>query len=356
VLFADDVTKYDRRYNAQKRTLLLTARDLYLVALEKVKDGPNKGKIMHVLKRKFPLSSIGSISLSTLADDIFILRVPSEYDNVFESVFKTELISLIREKVQEISGRDVVIDFNDNLEYTIKKEGFGGGGKKVIKFVKDPSVHSPTMVKGVMKVPPGLPKDSRNMQITINSAPRGKQQQQQQRGPPQGYQQQQQPQFQQQQYQQPPPQQQFQQQPPFQQPRGGMGMPGAGGPPRGGMGMPGAGGPPRGGFGAPPPTGNMGGSNPAMNAGPPRGGMGMPGAGGPPRGGAAGKPMPPPANKPKLPQCRALFAYNATEADELSFQPGDVITITNKENEGWWEGTSKGRKGLFPSNYVEMLA
>jgi len=36
-------------------------------------------------------------------------------------------------------------------------------------------------------------------------------------------------------------------------------------------------------------------------------------------------------------------------------QAGDIITIINKENEGWWEGTNKGKKGLFPSNYVEMV-
>jgi myosin-1 len=33
VLFADDVNKYDRRYKPQKRTLLLTAKDMYLIAL-----------------------------------------------------------------------------------------------------------------------------------------------------------------------------------------------------------------------------------------------------------------------------------------------------------------------------------
>jgi len=33
VVFADDVTKYDRRFKPQKRTLLLTAQNLYLIAL-----------------------------------------------------------------------------------------------------------------------------------------------------------------------------------------------------------------------------------------------------------------------------------------------------------------------------------
>jgi len=111
------------------------------------------------MKRSLPITSVSSISLSTLADDFFVLHVPSEYDNVFESVFKTELVSLIREKFQE-SGRDIPIQFVDQIEFTVKKEGFGGGGKKVIKFARDGTVSTPTMVKGVVKVPPGLPKDS----------------------------------------------------------------------------------------------------------------------------------------------------------------------------------------------------
>jgi len=162
VLYADDVNKYDRRYKPQKRTLLLTAKDLYLIALEKAKDGPNKGKIVYVMKRKLPITSVSAVTLSTLADDFFILHVPSEYDNVFESVFKTELISLLKEKLRE-GGRDLPVTFTDSMDFTVKKEGFGGGGKKNIKFVKDGGVQVPTMVKGVVKVPQGLPKDSREI-------------------------------------------------------------------------------------------------------------------------------------------------------------------------------------------------
>jgi len=33
VVFSDNVVKYDRRYKSQERTILLTNRDLYLVAL-----------------------------------------------------------------------------------------------------------------------------------------------------------------------------------------------------------------------------------------------------------------------------------------------------------------------------------
>lgn len=40
---------------------------------------------------------------------------------------------------------------------------------------------------------------------------------------------------------------------------------------------------------------------------------------------------------------------------QLKFKKGDIITVTQKEDGGWWEGTLDGRTGWFPSNYVEEL-
>ena len=52
------------------------------------------------------------------------------------------------------------------------------------------------------------------------------------------------------------------------------------------------------------------------------------------------------------PECVALYSYNG-EAGDLSFQEGDVISITKSEGD-WWEGTVNGQKGIFPANYVKM--
>ena len=40
----------------------------------------------------------------------------------------------------------------------------------------------------------------------------------------------------------------------------------------------------------------------------------------------------------------------------MKFKKGDIITITQKEDGGWWEGTLDGKTGWFPSNYVEELS
>lgn len=45
----------------------------------------------------------------------------------------------------------------------------------------------------------------------------------------------------------------------------------------------------------------------------------------PPPGGGRPKPVPKP--KPQVPQCKALYAYDAQDTDELSFNADDVIDI-----------------------------
>ncbi|XP_053942739.1 uncharacterized protein LOC104065366 [Cuculus canorus] len=56
--------------------------------------------------------------------------------------------------------------------------------------------------------------------------------------------------------------------------------------------------------------------------------------------------------------CRALFDYAPELPDELPLQRGDVIRILSKrtEAEGWWDGQCRHRRGLFPTNFVELLA
>lgn len=54
---------------------------------------------------------------------------------------------------------------------------------------------------------------------------------------------------------------------------------------------------------------------------------------------------------------RALFDYSAENVDELTFKRGDLITIieTHMEDSGWWKGEFKGKIGLFPDNFVEIV-
>lgn len=50
---------------------------------------------------------------------------------------------------------------------------------------------------------------------------------------------------------------------------------------------------------------------------------------------------------------RALYNYDATEDNELSFKANERIVVINKDDSGWWHGELNGQVGIFPSNFVE---
>ncbi|XP_075631622.1 SH3 domain-containing kinase-binding protein 1 isoform X1 [Balearica regulorum gibbericeps] len=47
--------------------------------------------------------------------------------------------------------------------------------------------------------------------------------------------------------------------------------------------------------------------------------------------------------------------YKAQHDDELTITVGDIITNIKKDDGGWWEGQLKGRRGLFPDNFVREI-
>lgn len=55
--------------------------------------------------------------------------------------------------------------------------------------------------------------------------------------------------------------------------------------------------------------------------------------------------------------CIALYDYDASAEDELTFEENQIITIINKSphgvDDGWWEGEYDGKFGNFPSLVVE---
>ncbi|XP_050430286.1 intersectin-1 [Adelges cooleyi] len=56
-------------------------------------------------------------------------------------------------------------------------------------------------------------------------------------------------------------------------------------------------------------------------------------------------------------KCRALYEFEARNADELSFQPGDIIMVPLEQNAepGWLAGELKNKTGWFPESYVETV-
>ncbi|XP_049518220.1 unconventional myosin-Ie isoform X2 [Dermacentor silvarum] len=176
VEFAETVLKYDRRFKPVKRDLILTPKSLFLIGREKIKKGNDKGKIKEVIKRKIDLENISQVTTSTRQDDFIVLQVKNEYDTFIESVFKTELLYTLDKKFREKCQRPLNLQFSDKLEYRVKKEGiFGGGSTKQVHVTQgqgDEVVLKVTAGVLTVSIGPGLPKNSRPSERTASSGPR----------------------------------------------------------------------------------------------------------------------------------------------------------------------------------------
>lgn len=361
VEFAETVLKYDRRFKPVKRDLILTPKSLFLIGREKVKKGNDKGKIKEVIKRKIDLENIFQVTTSTRQDDFVVLQVKNEYDSFIECVFKTEFLYMLDKKVREKCQRPLNLQFSDRLEFRVKKEGlFGGGSIKQVNVCQGQGDEAVLNVSGgalTISIGPGLPKNSKPSERSALSGQR----------PAKGAN--------------PSPwsQQQQQQQPSGNRPRDQHG--------RGNRA------PSSGGAARAPHVGALSaaiGARVAAGASALRHAPNLPrtshsqqsrrtsteGNGTsdymrPPEAGVSGekrknsrkmrpvpgggKPKPPSRPKPAIPTCKALYAYEPQDTDELGISEGDTIEILKEDQSGWWLGRLRGKEGLFPANYVERI-
>ncbi|XP_055986651.1 unconventional myosin-Ie [Sorex fumeus] len=343
--FADTVTKYDRRFKGVKRDLLLTPKCLYLIGREKVKQGPDKGLVKEVLKRRIELERLLSVSLSTMQDDLFILH-EQEYDSLLESVFKTEFLSLLAKRYEEKTQKQLPLKFSNTLELKLKKESWGpwsAGGSRQVQFHQgfgDLAALKPSNKVLQVSIGPGLPKNSRptrrntaqsrgyssgtqNATYPMRAAP-----------PPPGYHQNGVIKNQCVPHPQAPGGQRLNQRALYTS----MARP-------------------------PLPRQQSTGSERLSQALDSLDFLRVPdqGAAGVRRQTtsrptpAGGRPKPQPKPKPQVPQCKALYAYDAQDTDELSFNANDIIDIIKEDPSGWWTGRLRGKQGLFPNNYVTKI-
>uniref|UniRef100_A0A4W5PKU8 Osteoclast-stimulating factor 1 n=1 Tax=Hucho hucho TaxID=62062 RepID=A0A4W5PKU8_9TELE len=326
--FADKVTKYDRRFKGIKRDLILTPKCMYLIGREKVKQGPEKGQVTEVLKRRIDVEKILAVSLSTMQDDLLILH-EQEYDSLLECTFKTEFISLLARRFEEKTQRKLPLKFGTTLELKLKKENWGflsGGGSRQVMFVQgqgDVAVTKPSSKTLQVSIGAGLPKNTREYS------------------------------------------------------RSSVYRPSTSGFNRHGVFLRNAS---QHSNQRPPSTGNgsrpflpnnvilkeRGSSHPKPNQPnldclkvPDQGAAGVQrqSVSRPPPGGGRPKPAPKPKPQPKpqVPQCKALYAYDAQDTDELSFNADDIIDIIKEDASGWWTGRLRAKQGLFPNNYVSKI-
>jgi len=91
------------------------------------------------------------------------------YVTLIELEFKTEFLVTLCKRYKEAFKNPLNIQFVDSIEYMIKKEGWGGGGSRAVKFSKDNSVKDVHLkVNGkTLNVfsKPGLPASTRPSQL-----------------------------------------------------------------------------------------------------------------------------------------------------------------------------------------------
>jgi len=59
------------------------------------------------------------------------------------------------------------------------------------------------------------------------------------------------------------------------------------------------------------------------------------------------------ASKPQF-IAKALYNFNGQTEKELSFRKGDIINVRRQVDKNWIDGELNGRRGIFPTNYVEV--
>ncbi|XP_075169694.1 cbl-associated protein isoform X37 [Haematobia irritans] len=60
-------------------------------------------------------------------------------------------------------------------------------------------------------------------------------------------------------------------------------------------------------------------------------------------------------SKPSEGQARAKYNFQAQSGVELSLNKGELVALTRRVDDNWFEGRVANRKGIFPVSYVEVL-
>ena len=54
-------------------------------------------------------------------------------------------------------------------------------------------------------------------------------------------------------------------------------------------------------------------------------------------------------------KARALYSYDASNTDELSFSEGDTLDIVDTSEDEWWKSEQGGEVFMVPAGYLELV-
>eukprot|EP01104_Vermistella_antarctica_P018073 TRINITY_DN6583_c0_g1_i1.p1 TRINITY_DN6583_c0_g1~~TRINITY_DN6583_c0_g1_i1.p1 ORF type:complete len:1214 (+),score=376.93 TRINITY_DN6583_c0_g1_i1:263-3904(+) len=149
VVFADNVSKYDRRSRLQRRILVLTSEAVFILAVEKnpSKEERRSKPWVYVLKRRIQFQAIRGVQFSTKQDNFFLLQVNGDYDNLLECIRKTEFIGTLLKVHPGVS-----VSLQDQFSVTLKKNK-----SRSVAAVIDPSAGGGRIKGNKISVSSGLP-------------------------------------------------------------------------------------------------------------------------------------------------------------------------------------------------------
>lgn len=311
----------------EKAFTLLSDQAIYFV--QRVKDKKSKQFVMQ-LTRRIDLNTIGSVSLSQLADNYVVIHITGTgvEDMICECEKKTEFVTILNDLMKSKVGKPLTLNCTNQVQFN------GAKGKKgVIEFKKDPTgqkklaLLSGSLAKAVVTIAEGLPASTKPKAVAMPTSTTSSKSS---AGAAPGY-------------------------------GGGMqstpsshyqeSASSKGGAASGG---------------APAATAAAASRTPAYGgagAGARPGGAAAAGSNARPGAAAAAAAAPPPAARPPppkpakpadtRPKYKVLYDYTAAGDDELTIREGEVMFLISKDASGWWEGEINGKKGLFPGNYVQ---
>ncbi|KAF1744893.1 hypothetical protein MXB_3928, partial [Myxobolus squamalis] len=132
----------------------------------KIKKGPQKGRIVDVMKRKISYEQLEKLQLSKFQDDFLAIDVKEDYSTLIETPLKTELIYFISKFSDKFAKGKLNIVFSDKLDIIVKKEGFKLSGHLTVNFKEDPKLPNNSRIikssisKLLVTIKPGEPASS----------------------------------------------------------------------------------------------------------------------------------------------------------------------------------------------------
>ncbi|KAL2613888.1 hypothetical protein R1flu_025580 [Riccia fluitans] len=113
ILFAESLMKVTRRGRLARRILLITDVALYVIDPQ-----------FYSVKRRVSLLSISKLCLSECSDNFFAIIIPQEYDTLFASARKSEIVTVLVDAHKKLNrnAEPLEVSFQNQFEYYLDSE------------------------------------------------------------------------------------------------------------------------------------------------------------------------------------------------------------------------------------------